>query len=100
MAASKRSVETGFRRVCEGEQVRRALQSCQDNGAAGSGGFFYLRLAQPFSAFLVESHPEAPTLLKIILHAKRDDCADPGESVAHQPEQRMAAQAYHFAGID
>ena len=37
---------------------------------------------------------------KIILHPKRDDCADAGKGIAHQPEQVAVAQTDEFASVD
>ena len=54
----------------------------------------------PFAAFLVEPHPRAPALLKIILHPECDDRADAGESIAHQPEEGAVAQANEYADIN
>jgi hypothetical protein len=47
----------------------------------------------PLAAFFVESHPRAPALLIVILNSQGNDCAYPGEGVAHHAEQGAVAQA-------
>ena len=54
----------------------------------------------PFAAFLMESQPRAPALLKLVLHPERNDRTDASEGVAHKPEQGAVTEADEFSGID
>ena len=54
----------------------------------------------PFAAFLMEPEPGAATLQEIVFHPQADDRADPGEGVAHQPEQGAVTEADDLSSID